>query len=63
MECVLVRFDHVPRFVEDRRILLWIEWFKENNIKYEFGYIDGREAGVYLDADDALLFKIKFGIL
>lgn len=36
------------------------EWVRDNT-KPNFGYINGKRSGMFLDGEDAVAFKLKFG--
>ena len=39
-----------------------MEWLDENNISIEYGYIKGLVAGIFLTNEDAIAFRLRFGV-
>lgn len=61
LSCLLVIDQHLA-FIKIRE---YIDWFKERNIKYSFVHVPpwyDRPSRVILCNEDALLFKITFGL-
>ena len=65
-EYVLIEFTHIKeRHTYAERLLIehaYIKWMKENNIDSDWAIVSGRRIGVYMNTQDALVFKLTFGL-
>jgi len=64
-EMVLIRYTDKPLKMHDdaKELGKYWPWLKEH-IAYEieYGYINGHRVGFYLEPEDAIMFRLRFGL-